>query len=95
MNEQQFLEDCKKRNAGCRAFVTTEISKLGYDIIPSYTSFLIFPISMSGDAFMKGMYDEGVGIRVFNIADKPWCRVSMGTMEEMEYFVESFKKVTI
>ncbi|GAB2630907.1 pyridoxal phosphate-dependent aminotransferase [Belliella aquatica] len=95
MKEQKFLEDCKKRNAECRTFVTAEISKLGYDIIPSYTSFLIFPITMAGDAFMKGMYDEGVGIRVFNIADKPWCRVSMGTMEEMKYFVETFKKVTV
>ena len=43
---------------------------------------------------MKGMYDGGVGIRVFKIDDKPWCRVSMGTMDEMHQFVETFKKVT-
>ncbi|MCH7397149.1 aminotransferase class I/II-fold pyridoxal phosphate-dependent enzyme [Belliella sp. DSM 107340] len=95
MQDQEFLEDCRKKNAECRDFVNTEISALGYDVIPSQTSFLIFPIAMEGQEFMKSMYDSGVGIRVFEINDKPWCRVSMGTREEMEYFVDSFKKVTV
>ncbi|MFD2034850.1 pyridoxal phosphate-dependent aminotransferase [Belliella marina] len=95
MQDQKFLEDCRKMNTECRDFVASEITALGYDIIPSVTSFLIFPIEMEGQAFMKAMYEEGVGIRVFNIDDKPWCRVSMGTMQEMEYFVDTFKKVTV
>lgn len=94
MNQTDFMPKCKEHNTGCREYVKNEISALGYDIIPSYTSFMIFPIRMEGKAFMKLMYEEGVGIRVFDIQDKDWCRVSMGTKEEMEYFVETFKKVT-
>jgi histidinol-phosphate aminotransferase len=95
MKEQQFLLKCKSMNTECRAFVSSEIAALGYKIIPSHTSFLIFPIAMEGQPFLKAMYDSGVGIRVYNIDNKPWCRVSMGTMEEMALFVESFKKVTV
>ena len=94
MKEQSFLASCRKMNTECREYTASEIGALGYDIIPSNTSFMIFPIAMEGQTFMKGMYDEGVGIRVFNIDNKPWCRVSMGTMDEMQQFVESFKKIT-
>lgn len=94
MKQTAFMSQCKENNTDCREYVRQEITALGYDIIPSYTSFMIFPIRMEGKAFMKSMYDEGVGIRVFDIYDKDWCRVSMGTKEEMEYFVETFKKAT-
>jgi len=94
MKEQEFLTNCRKLNAASRDFVSGEITSMGYEIIPSYTSFMIFPIAMEGPKFLKAMSDKGVGIRVFNIHDKPWCRVSMGTMEEMEIFVDSFKTVT-
>lgn len=94
MSEQSFLANCRKMNTECREYTASEISSLGYDIIPSNTSFMIFPIAMEGQPFLKGMYDEGVGVRVFNINDKPWCRVSMGTMGEMQQFVETFKKIT-
>lgn len=94
MKQTAFMSQCKENNTDCREYVRQEITALGYDIIPSYTSFMIFPIRMEGKTFMKSMYDEGVGIRVFDIYDKDWCRVSIGTKEEMEYFVETFKKVT-
>jgi histidinol-phosphate aminotransferase len=94
MKEQEFLNNCRTLNAESRDFVSREITSMGYEIIPSYTSFMIFPIAMEGPKFLKAMNERGVGIRVFNIHDKPWCRVSMGTMEEMEIFVDSFKTVT-
>ena len=94
MKEESFLSSCRRMNAECREYTKGEVASLGYDIIPTETSFMIFPLRMEGQPFMKGMYDSGVGIRVFNIDNKPWCRVSMGTMEEMEIFVDAFKKVT-
>ncbi|KEO74101.1 pyridoxal phosphate-dependent aminotransferase [Anditalea andensis] len=94
MKDEAFLTDCKHKNQECRAYTMSSISALGYEIIPSVANFLIFPIRMDGQEFLKEMYDSGVGIRVFNIGDKPWCRVSMGTMDEMKLFVSTFKKVT-
>ncbi|SIN79259.1 pyridoxal phosphate-dependent aminotransferase [Algoriphagus halophilus] len=94
MKETQFMGECRGYNSECREFTRNAIASLGYDIIPSYTSFMIFPIEMNGKEFLKAMYDSGVGIRVFDINNKDWCRVSMGTKSEMEIFVETFKKVT-
>jgi len=94
MNEKEFLSQCQSQNTECREFITSEVVKLGYDPIPSYTSFLIFPIHMEGKKFMNGMTQDGVGIRTYEMYDKPWCRVSMGTREELEVFLEIFKKVT-
>lgn len=94
MKEADFLGQCKSQNTECREYVASEIIKFGYNPIPSYTSFMIFPIAMDGKDFMKSMYDEGVGIRAYEMYDKSWCRVSMGTHDELEYFVETFKKVT-
>ncbi|PZX49136.1 pyridoxal phosphate-dependent aminotransferase [Algoriphagus chordae] len=94
MKEPSFISSCRNMNTECREYTKGEIASLGYDIIPSETSFMIFPLRMEGQPFMKGMYDNGVGVKVFNIEDKPWCRVSMGTKEEMEIFVDTFKKVT-
>ena len=94
MQEKDFLAQCKAQNTDCREFITSEIVKLGYTPIPSHTSFLIFPIQMEGKKFMNAMVQEGVGIRTYEMYDKPWCRVSMGTHEELGIFLESFKKVT-
>ncbi|PRY88449.1 pyridoxal phosphate-dependent aminotransferase [Mongoliibacter ruber] len=94
LQETAFLESCKSRNAECRSYITEEITALGYELIPSHTSFLLFPLNMDGETFMKGMYAGGVGIRVFTINDQPYCRVSMGTMEEMKLFIDTVKSVS-
>jgi histidinol-phosphate aminotransferase len=33
-------------------------------------------------------------IRTFDINDKPWCRVSMGTMDEMKLFVKALGELS-
>lgn len=94
MQEQNFLSQCKSQNTECREYVWDEITKLGYEPIPSHTSFMIFTIAMDGKVFMKNMYEGGVGIRTYQMYDQSWCRVSMGTHDELAYFLETFKKVT-
>ena len=41
------------------------------------------------------MYDKGVGVRFFEIFGSSYCRVSMGTMDEMALFAETLKKVLV
>lgn len=94
VQQESFLAKCRDWNMESRAFTTEAVKGLGYSFIPSYTSFLIFPIAMESQPFMRGMYEKGVAVKTYNLYDKTWCRVSMGTMEEMKLFVESFKQVT-
>ncbi|MEL7532936.1 MAG: aminotransferase class I/II-fold pyridoxal phosphate-dependent enzyme, partial [Bacteroidota bacterium] len=88
-----FQEKTRKLTAETREYVASELDKLGFAYVPSHTSFMIFPIDLPGDQYLEKMFAQGIGIRVFEIDDKPWCRVSMGTMQEMEMFIEALKNV--
>lgn len=89
--DEEFLGECRKLNKESREFTSEQIHALGYQEIPSYTSFMIFPIRSAAESFSKSMLSHGVGIRMYSIDEAPWCRVSMGTMEEMNYFIEALK----
>lgn len=88
-----FQAKSRMLTAETREYVASELEALGFAYVPSYTSFMIFPIELDGEKYLKKMYELGIGIRVFEIDDKPWCRVSMGTMNEMKMFVSALKKV--
>lgn len=89
--DESFIAECRALNKASREFTSEQIHQLGYQEIPSHTSFMIFPIRSKAETFSKSMLSKGVGIRMYEIDDKPWCRVSMGTMEEMNYFIEALK----
>ncbi|MGY6522994.1 MAG: pyridoxal phosphate-dependent aminotransferase [Mongoliitalea sp.] len=89
--DESFIAECRALNKASREFTSEQIHQLGYQEIPSYTSFMIFPIRSKAETFSKSMLSKGIGIRMYAIDDKPWCRVSMGTMEEMNYFIEALK----
>ncbi|GHB25354.1 histidinol-phosphate aminotransferase [Mongoliitalea lutea] len=89
--DEGFIAECRALNKASREFTSEQIHQLGYQEIPSHTSFMIFPIRSKAETFSKTMVEQGVGIRMYAIDNKPWCRVSMGTMEEMNYFIEALK----
>jgi len=95
MKEPDFIESCSAKNKECREYVCAELAKMGYEYLPSHTSFVLFPIAIAGDEFLKKMFAESVGVRAFKVFGKDYCRVSIGTMEEMKIFVETFKKVMV
>ncbi|RUA13933.1 MAG: histidinol phosphate aminotransferase, partial [Flavobacteriia bacterium] len=86
MDDAAFIEKSRTLNAECREYVYKSLAEKGFDYVPSHTSFLIFPIEMEGKAFLDKMTEQKVGVRAFQFMDKNWCRVSMGTMDEMKMF---------
>ena len=95
MDDVEFQNKSRKLNAECREFVYSTLEKMGYEYVPSSTSFILFPIEMEGEKFLEKMTAQGVGVRAFDIMDKNWCRVSMGTMEEMKIFSTALQKVLV
>jgi len=94
MDDAAFLEKSKKLNAKSREFVYESLEAMGKSYVKSNTSFIIFPIEMEGKTFLEKMYAKGVGVRAFEIKGGNWCRVSMGTLDEMKIFVSALKDVT-
>ncbi len=95
LKDTKFAEDCYKKNKECREYVCSELTKLGYQYMPSQTSFVLFPIQMDGKTFLGKMSERGIGVRSFEIYGQTYCRVSIGTMDEMKLFIDGFKKVMV
>ncbi len=93
LDDVEFQKKSRKLNAEAREFVYASLSKMGFNYVPSFTSFIIFPIALNGKLFLKKMYSHQVAVRSFDIKGKDWCRVSMGTMDEMKIFVQTLNKV--
>lgn len=95
IEDMNFQENSRKWTKETREYVFEELKSLGFDYVPSHTSFILFPIEMQGKPFLEKMFDKGVGVRAFEVFDKPYCRVSMGKMGEMKLFMETLKQVLV
>jgi histidinol-phosphate aminotransferase len=92
--DTEFQANTKKMNTECKQYVYDNLKKMNYKYIPSYTNFVIFPIAMNGKDFLSKMTAKGIMVRAFDIQNKPWCRVSMGTMDEMKMFIKALEEVS-
>ena len=93
LKDLDYLKMSKEKNSEAKAFVYKEFDKLGIEYIPSHTSFILFPLQIDGEKYMKGMFEKGVGVRLFEVDGKPWGRVSMGTLDELKLFTKTLKQV--
>ena len=91
--DEDFVNECLAKNAAVRKHVYKGLEEMSLEYIPSHTSFMMFKIPMSTQAFIGEMQSHGVGIRGWEMKGGPWCRVSMGTMEEMNGFLAALRKV--
>ncbi|MDW3191388.1 MAG: histidinol-phosphate transaminase [Cytophagales bacterium] len=95
LGDTAFQDKSRKLNTEAREYVCAELKKKGFEYVPSVTSFVLFPIEMEGKSFLEKMKEQQVAVRAFDIVDQNWCRVSMGTMEEMKLFVSALGSVLI
>ncbi|OLY93840.1 histidinol-phosphate aminotransferase [Cnuella takakiae] len=91
--DQEFLQDARTKTVASRSFLYETLKAEGYSWLPSAANFVMFPISMEGRKFATEMMKRGVGIRTWKFNSKDWCRVSIGTMEEMQAFAKAFKEL--
>lgn len=93
MDGKEFLEDCKQKITEARDYTASYLNKKKYTVLPSETNFLIFEISMNGKEFLEKIYAKNVAVRAFNFWDKNWCRVSIGTLNEMKIFTTALEDI--
>ncbi len=91
--DEVFKFHCKSKNAEVRAFLYKFLEEKNIKYVPSYTSFVLFPLEMNPVQYLERMRAESVAVRSWSFQDQDYCRVSMGTMEEMQLFVEAFDRV--
>jgi histidinol-phosphate aminotransferase len=79
-------KNSKEKNAAAAKYTTQSLINLGYKVIPTYTNFLFFYLNNYPGDFAKDMLEKSVVLRSSVLPDGKWCRVSIGTMEEMQRF---------
>ncbi len=93
LEDLEFQELSRTKNKSCRDYTLSSLRKRGFEPVESYTSFILFPIPMQGDAYLEKMNQLGVGVRSLSLNNQDYCRVSIGTREEMEQFIEAVDSV--
>ena len=94
MDDMAFQDTTRKLNQEAKQYLCANLDKMGYKYIPSYTNFVIFPINIPGKDLLAKMMAKGIAVKAYDIQDKPWCRVSLGTMDEMKLFVGALQEVS-
>lgn len=93
MDDELFLESCKQKIKEARDYTTDFLKEMEIVCMPSQTNFLIFPISIDGNTFLEKIYERKIVVRAFKFWDQNWCRVSIGTMDEMRLFTEAISEI--
>lgn len=94
LDDEEFKLMTINKNTEVRQYLCEQLREIGYDYIPSYTNFVIFPLKMSGKAFLTEMMGRKIAVRSFDIKGAPWCRVSIGTIDEVQRFVKALKTLS-
>jgi len=85
--DTQYQEFVKAKNREGRALLTSTLRAMGRTVAPSQANFVFFDAGMPVERFQAAMKAKGflVGRRFMPYGE--WCRVSIGTTEEMRTFV--------
>ena len=90
----QWVKDEQKRNEAARSFTQKWFADRGYTPTDSQTNFMFVNIKRPAREFREACLKQGVLVaRDFPPYEKTHCRISVGTMEEMQKAVKVFEQV--
>jgi histidinol-phosphate aminotransferase len=94
IGNQAHIDAERKRNTEVKAFTLKAFADMGVTGTDSQTNFLFMDIKRPAAGFRDACRAAGVLVgRDFPPFEKSYCRVSIGTMAEMQKAVDVFKKV--
>jgi len=94
LDDQAHIDAERKRNTEVRAFTTKAFADMGVTGTDSNANFLFMEIKRPAAGFRDACRAAGVLVgRDFPPYEKTHCRISLGTMDEMQKAVDVFKKV--
>jgi histidinol-phosphate aminotransferase len=94
LNDRQFFDQTRSMNSQGRDFLQEEFQKVGIEFLPSQANFVCFKGKITAMELSETMAKQGVIIRPLkSFGLDYWCRVTVGTREQNEVFLEALKKV--
>jgi len=91
--DNAFVEMVRENNSKCIKYLCGKLDEMGYSYTPTHTAFLLIDVKKDEMPIIKALREKGYLVRPgsdFAVAN--YIRVSIGTMEQMEGFVQAFKE---
>jgi histidinol-phosphate aminotransferase len=93
LNDASFAKLTRTKNNEALNFFQQYLDKKGWFHGKSRTNCVLFPAPKDGKTILAETLKRGFQIRVWDYQGKEWCRVSIGTLDEMKAFVKAFDEV--
>ena len=93
LKDQAFVKDCKEKIAQARELCYKTFKGLSLEYISSHTNFILFNIGKIGADFSQKMQAKNIFVQYRDHFGGKWCRVSMGTIDEMQTFCAALKEI--
>lgn len=93
LGDEAFMEYSRKKNAEARKYFTDYLDRKKLVYGKSHTNFVMFDPQADAHEVLARLADQGIGIRVWEYRNKPWCRVSIGTLEEMKLVTQALESL--
>ena len=93
LDDLLFVQSCKENAAKAREICNSAFTDLKLDYIPSQTNFILFNIDKIKGDFTTQMQAKNIYVQFREHFGGKWCRVSMGTIEEMQEFAKALKEI--
>ncbi len=95
-DREYFTETCQ-RIINTRENTAVGLMELGFKVLPSKSNFLFAAHEkIPGEALLFKLREAGILVRHFKKPEiENWLRISIGTEEEMEIFIEKLKDIMI
>ncbi|MCX6217146.1 histidinol-phosphate transaminase [Spirosoma sp.] len=94
LQDKDFVKFSLGKTQESKDFLYKVLKQTNYEPLPSGANFVMFPIRMKGEDFVTRMMDQGVSIRQWKFDGQYWCRVSLGTMPQMQAFADGLKMIS-
>ncbi|QDK82047.1 histidinol-phosphate aminotransferase family protein [Spirosoma sp. KCTC 42546] len=94
LQDKDFIKYSLGKAQESKDYLLGVLKQHNYEPLPSGANFVMFPIRMKGEDFVARMMEQGVSIRQWKFDGQYWCRVSLGTMPQMQAFADGLKLVS-
>jgi len=93
LNDTAFVNDCFEKNRAAKEHCYGLFRQTGLEYIPSAANFILLNIDKVKDKFVQGMQRNNIQVKYRDAYGAKWCRITMGTPEEMEAFDKAVKEL--
>src|SRR6266513_1224877 len=94
LDDPEQVPNGQRLNSEAKAFVTSDLDKMGYKLIPSQANFIMFDCKRPVVPFIQALKQRNVQVGRLFPALPNYMRVTIGKRAEMEAFLSAFRQVT-